>query len=116
MGSGKIALGKTMIGIGIGLCVLSFFLIVLSVSAWFWLTGIGGCILIGTGLHVKDDGEWEVQKAREIEEALWDKQYNDPKWRKNKYYQQENVKYKIICELFARKQYKILGVILKKGR
>ena len=56
----------------------------------------------------------EGRKSNNMIADIMKKEY--PKWRKNKYYQQENVKYKIICELFARKQYKILGVILKKGR
>lgn len=59
---------------------------------------------------------FEFPEGRECNNMIADimtKEY--PSWRKNKYYQKEKLKYKIICELFARKQYKILEVILKKG-
>lgn len=35
-----------------------------------------------------------------------------PKWRKNKYYKMQSIKYKIICELFYHKKFRILNSIL----
>ena len=35
-----------------------------------------------------------------------------PKWRKNKYYKMQSIKYKIICELFYHKKFGILSSIL----
>lgn len=37
-----------------------------------------------------------------------------PKWRKNKYYKKQNLKYKIVCELAYNKKIKILRKIFKK--
>lgn len=37
-----------------------------------------------------------------------------PKWRKNKYYRKQDLKYKIVCELAYNKKIKILKKILKK--
>lgn len=37
-----------------------------------------------------------------------------PNWNKNKYYKRMNIKYKIICKLFYKERYKLLGLMLKK--
>ena len=37
-----------------------------------------------------------------------------PKWRRNKYYKKENIKYKIICTLFYYRKYKLAKRLLKK--
>ena len=39
-----------------------------------------------------------------------------PKFRKNEYYKEENIKYKIVCNLFYYNQIKILNFILNKKR
>lgn len=39
---------------------------------------------------------------------------NFPNWRKNKYYQKQAIKYKIVCSLFYKKKYWLLNIILKK--
>lgn len=39
---------------------------------------------------------------------------NFPRWRKNIYYKQKNIKYKIICELAYRNKIKLLKMLLKK--
>lgn len=39
-----------------------------------------------------------------------------PHWKNNKYYKKQNIKYKIICNLFYYKKYKILDKLLKTGR
>ena len=36
-----------------------------------------------------------------------------PNWRKNKYYQKQSVKYKIVCTLFYKEYYRILKLLLK---
>ena len=36
-----------------------------------------------------------------------------PNWRKNKYYKKQNIKYKIVCNLFYNKKYKLLKYLLK---
>lgn len=38
---------------------------------------------------------------------------NFPDWRKNKYYQKQSIKYKIVCTLFYKEHYKILKLLLK---
>ena len=38
---------------------------------------------------------------------------NYPNWRKNKYYQKENIKKKIMCNLFYNKQYKLISLLRK---
>ena len=38
-----------------------------------------------------------------------------PNWRKNRYYKKEGWKYKLVCELFYRRKFKILKCVLKKG-
>ena len=37
-----------------------------------------------------------------------------PKWYKNKYYQKQNIKYKIVCHLIYKENIKLLKLILKK--
>ena len=37
-----------------------------------------------------------------------------PKWYKNKYYQEENIKYKIICTLFYFNKTKLARLVLRK--
>lgn len=37
-----------------------------------------------------------------------------PNWKKNTYYKKQNIKYKIVCNLFYKKNYKLLNLILKK--
>lgn len=37
-----------------------------------------------------------------------------PNWKKNKYYKKESIKYRIVCNLFYKKRYKILSLLLKK--
>jgi len=39
---------------------------------------------------------------------------NFPNWQKNKYYKKQSLKYKIVCSLFYKEQYKILKLLLKK--
>lgn len=36
-----------------------------------------------------------------------------PKWKRNKYYKEHGIKYKIVCSLFYKKKYKLLKCILK---
>lgn len=36
-----------------------------------------------------------------------------PNWRKNKYYKKENLKYKVVCNLFYLQQYSLLKILLK---
>ena len=36
-----------------------------------------------------------------------------PDWRKNKYYKKENIKYKVVCNLFYLQQYALLRLLLK---
>lgn len=38
---------------------------------------------------------------------------NYPKWRKNKYYRKENIKYKIVCNLIYCEKFKLLKLVLK---
>lgn len=38
---------------------------------------------------------------------------NFPNWKKNKYYQKQSIKYKIVCTLFYKEHYKILKLLLK---
>lgn len=60
---------------------------------------------------------FEFIQGRQYNEKIADimkKEY--PQWRKNRYYKMQGRKYKIVCELFARKWYFLLGIILKRGR
>ena len=59
---------------------------------------------------------FEFPEGRENNKRIADimkKEY--PKWCHNRYYRKMSLKYKIICELFAREKYKILSMILERG-
>ncbi len=53
-----------------------------------------------------EEGKENIDKISKIMKEKF------PNWRKNKYYKMQNMKYKIICNLFFYKQKKILKIIL----
>ena len=54
------------------------------------------------------DGIKNIHKINEIMKEKF------PNWQKNKYYQKENIKYKIICSLLYNNQVKIVKLLLRK--
>ena len=55
-----------------------------------------------------EEGKEDIKRIAKIMKDYF------PKWRKNKYYQYSDLKVKIFCELAARKQIKLLKLIMKK--
>ncbi len=53
----------------------------------------------------------EGRKSLDRIASVMEKEF--PKWRQNKYYKNQNIKYKIICNLFYKRKYNILKKILK---
>lgn len=51
-----------------------------------------------------------INNIKKVSEVMKDK---FPKWKKNKYYKKQSIKYKIVCNLFFNNQIKILKLILK---
>lgn len=54
-----------------------------------------------------DEGKYNIKRIKKIMKT------NFPKWRKNKYYKKENIKYKIICNLFYYNQLNLIKLILR---
>ena len=52
-----------------------------------------------------------ISNIKKIDKIMHDK---FPKWRKNKYYKLENIKYKIICNLFYYNQIWLVKILLRK--
>lgn len=65
-------------------------------------------------LHAASLRFYKFNKLEEIKKINSIIKEKFPKWNKNKYYQKQNIKYKIVCNLFYKEKYNLLKIILKK--
>lgn len=64
-------------------------------------------------LHAASLRFYKFDKLEEIKKINSIMKDRFPKWHKNNYYQKQNIKYKIVCTLIYKEQFKILKLILK---